>query len=67
MSQNSDLWYSKYLKYKQKYLDLKKSLVGSGGNSKCHHSKCSCSRFQDNGSGKNCFCGHHGPIIRSYL
>ena len=54
---SSDLYYSKYLKYKQKYLDLKKSLVGSG---KGVCLMCdSCNHFRSNGtSDGNCVCTH---------
>jgi hypothetical protein len=41
MSQN-DIYYQKYLKYKSKYLELKKSMIGAGtGGCK----KCSCPKW----------------------
>ena len=58
MSQNNDLYYSKYLKYKNKYLDLKKSLVGSGLGAcyVCRKGKCSwySSDGKRNGNCRRC-------------
>ena len=41
MSQN-DIYYEKYLKYKSKYLELKKYMIGTGIHS-CK--KCTCTDF----------------------
>jgi hypothetical protein len=48
-------YYSKYLKYKSKYLELKKQL-GSARRGKCGYCRY-CSEFEPKSNGK-CECGH---------
>jgi hypothetical protein len=62
MENSNDVYYHKYLKYKQKYLELKKLLGGGvtcipSGNSRCTKGK---SGWGTTGKGKACYadCKH---------
>ncbi len=62
MSLENDLFKNKYLKYKKKYIDLKKSGGGLLGG-KCKVKQCTCVKLKyiKNRNGTNtefCECGH---------
>lgn len=48
-------YYLKYIKYKTKYITLKKKLKGSG-HGKCK--KCVCDKFSAENFNQNCTCTH---------